>query len=126
MKTDLKPADWKLLRFILRASRGGNVKGWLCRTDPSRRTKDGTFLTDLVEDGLLKDDGPCDPPGKDEPVTQAVRDHAPFHRYYQITALGREAAEYGEYTPPEKPRAESPKPRAEKPKGKPGRPRKVR
>jgi hypothetical protein len=49
---------------------------------PSRRTKDGSFLTDLVEQGLLTR------------ATGTVA--APFEATYTLTERGEHAAEYGE------------------------------
>ena len=104
--------DWKTLRVLVRAEReaerpaDARVAGWRLRVSPNRRNRDGTFLERLVAAGLLTDAGPCDPPGKDEPVTDAVRVPGPFHRYYRLTPLGHHAAEYGEYeaaAPNEKP-----------------------
>lgn len=48
-----------------------------------RRTKDGSFLTALVEEGLL------------DRVTGSAE--KPFEATYALTALGDYAAEYGEY-----------------------------
>ena len=49
---------------------------------PSRRTKDGSFLSDIVNRGLIK-------------VVSKNKD--PFEATYALTALGEYAAEHGEY-----------------------------
>ena len=51
----------------------------------SRRTKDGEFLTDLVSRGLLVV----------SPHTELKID--PLESSYELTEVGRHAAEYGEY-----------------------------
>jgi len=53
------------------------------RIAPTVSTKDGAFLTILVEEGLLSR------------VTGTA--DAPFEATYTLTALGEHAAEYGEY-----------------------------
>jgi hypothetical protein len=90
---------WQVLRAILRAGSKG-TEGWRLRLNPSRRNKDGSFLTELVSAGLLEDVGPCKPPALDEQVTEAVHEPGPFHRRYRLTELGKHAAEYGEYEGP--------------------------
>ena len=81
MTVDLPNFDWKLLRIL---ARGGSspVKGRELRHAPTRQTKDGTFLGRLVEKGLI--------------AVSAANDD-PFAATYSLTALGRHAAEYGEY-----------------------------
>ena len=74
-------AEWQQLRFVLRAGRP--AYGSELRLVPTRQTKDGTFLTDLVRRGLL------------EPVGRMAGD--PWATTYQLTAVGRYAAEYGEF-----------------------------
>jgi hypothetical protein len=61
------------------------------RLVPNRKTKDGTFLTALVEEGLLN-------------RTSGTED-SPFDATYALTEKGQHAAEYGEYeyTPKPKP-----------------------
>jgi hypothetical protein len=80
-------ADWQVLRAVLRAD--SPPLGRELRLTPNRRTKDGTFLDDMVSVGLL---APVGEPGDgraDEPVQ--------FRTRYRLTELGEQAAEYGEY-----------------------------
>jgi hypothetical protein len=74
-------ADWKVLRALARAPKS-TLPGTHLRLDMSRRTKDGKFLTDLVELGLLTRTGSAD---------------QPFEAVYQLTEGRKYAAEYGEY-----------------------------
>jgi hypothetical protein len=85
--------DWQLLRLI---ARGGNAPllGKALRLDWSRRTKDGTFLDDLVDMGLLE----VVTPGEVE-KTYPFRP-AQFATTYRLTAEGERAAEYGEFEVP--------------------------
>jgi hypothetical protein len=53
------------------------------RLAPTRRTKDGSFLTELVAEGLL--------------VRLTGGEDAPFEATYSLTEKGKYAAEYGEY-----------------------------
>lgn len=73
--------EWQVLRAILRAS-PNYPTGRQLRLVPSRRTKDGTFLNDIVLRGLIK-------------VVSKNKD--PFEATYALTALGEYAAEHGEY-----------------------------
>jgi hypothetical protein len=57
--------------------------GRALRLVPSRKTKDGSFLTALVEEGLLSR------------LTGTAE--APFEATYSLTEKGQHAAEYGEY-----------------------------
>jgi hypothetical protein len=57
--------------------------GRLLRLIPSRKTKDGSFLTALVDEGLL------------ERVSGTAA--APFDATYALTEKGKYAAEFGEY-----------------------------
>ena len=52
MLMSLAPSDWQILRA---AARGGRkaLTGRDLRVSPSARTKDGRFLTGLVDRGLL-------------------------------------------------------------------------
>jgi hypothetical protein len=68
--------------------------GRVLRIVPSRRTKDGTFLTDLVEQGLL------------HRVTGTAA--APFEATYALTERGEYAAEYGECDFPPKAKSTEP------------------
>ncbi len=82
MMVQLTASDWKVLRAVARA-KGKPVAGTKLRLDMSRRTKDGSFLTALVQGQLL------------DRVTGAA--DKPFEATYVLTATGKEAAEYGEY-----------------------------
>jgi len=73
--------EWQVLRAILRAG-AAHPNGRQLRLVPSRRTKDGTFLTDIVNRGLIK-------------VVSKNKD--PFEATYALTPLGEYAAEHGEY-----------------------------
>jgi hypothetical protein len=88
--------SWQVLRVLARAeaARQPPPVGRELRLVPTRRTKDGTFLDELVEAGLIEVAAKPTPPldGVDEP--------APFRARYRLTALGRHAAEYGEYDKP--------------------------
>lgn len=100
MLVDLSNFDWKLLRIILRA--GKPVNGRTLRHTPTRFSKDGTFLGKLVERGL---------------IAVATDDPDPFAATYTLTAVGRTAAEHGEYEarmPWEKAADEVAKPAAKK------------
>jgi hypothetical protein len=74
--------------------------GRALRLAPTRRTKDGAFLTALVEEGLL------------ERVTGVPT--APFEATYALTKRGKHAAEYGEYEYELKPRPAAPPPKRPK------------
>lgn len=80
MLMQLQPHDWQVLRTVVRAK--SPPTGRQLRIVPSRRTKDGSFLTDLVNIGLLR-------------VVAKAAD--PFAATYALTPLGEHAAEYGEY-----------------------------
>ena len=76
------------------------------RLDRSRKTKDGSFLTALVEGGLLTR------------VTGSAE--APFEATYSLTERGQHAAEYGEYEydlRPRPPEPESPQPSKKRQRG---------
>ena len=79
MQIAVSHADWQVLRAIARG-KGKPVVGTKLRVVPSRATKDGSFLTKLVDTGLLE-------------VVKADTD--PFEATYRLTAVGAEAAEYG-------------------------------
>ena len=66
------------------------------RLVPNRKTKDGSFLTALVEEGLLSH-----ATGSGE---------KPFEATYALTEKGQFAAEYGEYEYIPKPRPVAPEP----------------
>lgn len=81
MQVTLGHHDWRVLRAVVRA-KGKPVHGRILRLDMSRKTKDGTFLVRLVENGLLV-------------VSRAADD--PFEATYVLTPPGKEAAEFGVY-----------------------------
>lgn len=72
---------WQVLRAAKRNKKPSI--GRALRVAPTRNTKDGTFLTKLVEEGLLVQ------------VTGTAA--APFEGTYSLTTKGDHAAEYGEY-----------------------------
>lgn len=94
---ELSVNTWKMLRALVREERLTGKQ--LRQYNYGRRSKDGTFLDALVEDGLLtvKSLQPA-PPGRSIPQQ--------FRTVYELTELGRTAAEFGEYeyewTPPAK------------------------
>ncbi|MBN9119017.1 MAG: hypothetical protein J0I06_07625 [Planctomycetes bacterium] len=86
--------EWQVLRTVKRSPTPPTGKQ--LRLVPSRRTKDGTFLDDLVNEGLLQVVGVDDlPAGAPEPDK---RRPVQFRTRYALTAKGEHAAEYGEYT----------------------------
>lgn len=98
MLVSLPHFQWQILRAVLRAESAGDAPlGRDLRITPTRRTRDGTFLDDLVADGLLATVGK--PPDGAQPE--------PFRKRYKLTDLGRHAAEFGEYDRPYVPK-ESP------------------
>lgn len=84
MLIQLHTRDWKVLRALVRA-KGRPVPGAKLRPDMGRYTKDGTFLTKLVQFGLL---------------AVAEQGGEPFTSTYVLTESGRHAAEYGEHEVP--------------------------
>ncbi len=72
--------QWQVLRAVKRSRKP--LVGRDLRLSPTRGTKDGSFLTALVELGLLARNG-----GSDK---------NPFEATYSLTELGKHAAEYGE------------------------------
>jgi hypothetical protein len=92
--------EWQVLRTVKRGKTPPT--GRSLRLVPSRRTKDGSFLTDLVEQGLLTR------------VTGTAA--APFEATYALTEKGEHAAEFGECEMPLKAKAVEPEKVAEQPK----------
>ncbi len=85
---------WQVLRTVKRSKTPPT--GRTLRLVPNRRTKDGTFLTDLVESGLLTR------------VTGTAA--GPFDATYTLTERGEYAAEHGECEMPTRSKpAEPPK-----------------
>lgn len=73
--------NWQVLRAAKRSKKP--LTGRALRLMPTRNTKDGSFLTALVDEGLL---------------TYVTGDtSAPFDATYALTEKGQHAAEYGEY-----------------------------
>lgn len=72
---------WQVLRTAKRSKKP--LTGRALRLAPTRNTKDGTFLTVLVTEGLLD--------------RVSGSDEAPFDATYALTEKGKYAAEYGEY-----------------------------
>jgi hypothetical protein len=80
---------WQVLRAAKRSKKPAIGKD--LRIVPNRRTKDGTFLDELVKDGLLQVVGQDD-------ATEATRKvPVQFRTRYKLTTIGEYAAEYGEY-----------------------------
>lgn len=80
---------WQVLRAVARAN-GKPVIGHELRLNMARRTKDGSFLTRLVDAGLL---------AREMPLVSDERDakkSLPFRYTYTLTEKGARAAEYGE------------------------------
>ena len=90
---------WQVLRTVKRSKKPPT--GRVLRLVPNRRTKDGTFLNELVELGLLAR------------VTGTAA--APFEGTYALTEQGVHAAEFGVAERPVKARPAEPVP-AERPR----------
>lgn len=73
-------SNWQVLRTVKRSKKPSI--GRALRLSPTRGTKDGTFLNDLVEQGLLN--------------RVSGTAESPFEATYTLTDLGQHAAEYGE------------------------------
>ena len=71
---------WQVLRTLKRSKKPS--VGRSLRIVPSRRTKDGSFLTELVDQGLL--------------TRMSGTAAEPFDATYTLTERGEYAAEYGE------------------------------
>ena len=85
---------WQVLRTTKRSKKPPT--GRQLRLTRSVRTKDGSFLTALVDEGLLT------------LVTGSA--DAPFEATYALTEKGKFAAEFGEYEYELKPRPPAPEP----------------
>jgi len=72
---------WQVLRAVRRSRKPPTGRD--LRLVPSPRTRDGTFLSELVTDGLL--------------ARVTGNEDAPFEATYSLTEKGKNAAEYGEY-----------------------------
>ncbi len=80
MRLPIRHSTWQQLRMLARLK---TCLGRKLRLYPTRDTKDGSFLTELVRVGLVKVVGK---PQED-----------PFLSAYALTPAGRFAAEVGEY-----------------------------
>jgi hypothetical protein len=84
---------WQVLRTVKRSKQPPTGKQ--LRLIPSRKTKDGTFLDDLVTEGLLQivrvDELPSNATKREKETP------VPFRTRYALTTQGEHAAEYGEY-----------------------------
>lgn len=90
MQLPIDHFTWCLLRIMVRA-KGKPVLGRDLRHWPSRSSKDGTFLDDLVTAGLIF-------ATKEEPVppkAPRIEERLQFRRRYLLTEKGLYAAEYG-------------------------------
>ncbi|AWM38634.1 hypothetical protein GobsT_31860 [Gemmata obscuriglobus] len=86
---------WQVLRATKRSKKPPT--GRQLRISPTPRSKDGSFLTALVDEGLLKF------------VTGSPA--APFEATFSLTEKGEHAAEYGEYEyEPKRPAPQPPPP----------------
>ncbi|MCE9563087.1 MAG: MarR family winged helix-turn-helix transcriptional regulator [Planctomycetes bacterium] len=72
--------QWQVLRAVKRSRKP--PLGRELRLSPTRGTKDGTFLTNMVRLGLL--------------TRVSGSDKDPFEATYSLTESGKHAAEYGE------------------------------
>lgn len=72
--------QWQVLRAVKRSRK--TLAGRDLRLAPTRGTKDGQFLTTLVELGLL--------------IRRGGTEKTPFDATYSLSELGQYAAEYGE------------------------------
>jgi len=84
---------WQVLRAVKRSKKP--PVGKELRLVPSRRTKDGTFLDDLVRDGLLVVVSVDELSGR--ATDKEKRMPVQFRTRYGLTANGEYAAEYGQY-----------------------------
>ncbi len=80
MQVNVPHLEWRVLREVGRSKKP--VVGSKLRLEMTRRTKDGSFLTNLVHQGLLKIEGKA----KD-----------PFEATYTLSERGKHAAEYGQF-----------------------------
>jgi hypothetical protein len=90
MEVALCGTDWRALRrLVRRAPRLGRE----LRAGYGRKTKDGAFLTDLQQRGLIA------PVVMMEPGDQLhAKEPKPFRMWWRLTDAGVFAAEYGCYT----------------------------
>ena len=92
----LNPGTWKILRALVRETR---LTGRALRQfDYGRRSKDGTFLDQLIASGLLRD---VETLPDDTPTGHKPRP-VQFRTVYELTELGKTAAEFGEFQVPDR------------------------
>jgi hypothetical protein len=84
---------WQVLRAAFRSKKPPT--GRELRLSPTRTSKDGTFLDELVKDGLLQVVG-VDPLPKGSTRREARRP-VQFRTRYKLTEKGKYDAEHGEY-----------------------------
>lgn len=97
MLYSLKHYDWQLLRYMVRAEAARKQPfGRELRIYPTRLTKDGSFLDDLVELGLIAVAAKA-PPLSAGATLDEKNEPVQFRTRYALTEKGRHAAEYGEY-----------------------------
>ncbi len=85
MMVNIPMLEWRVLRTVGRSKKP--VPGIQLRLEMTRRTKDGSFLTWLVDMGLLE---------IAEGRKTGRGDGGPFELTYTLTDLGHQAAEYGQ------------------------------
>lgn len=84
---------WQILRAAKRSKTP--LTGKQLRLVPNRKTRDGTFLDELVGAGLLQVVGV----DQEQAAATAAEKRIPvqFRTRYRLTPVGEHAAEYGEY-----------------------------
>ncbi|VTR92835.1 unnamed protein product [Gemmata massiliana] len=87
MLLPISHATWQQLRVLSRA-KGKPVLGSVIRYSPTRFTKTGEFLDELVSEGLIE---------RAERKPVAGSEPEQFRAKYTLTEKGKHAAEYGEY-----------------------------
>lgn len=103
MIVPLEHNTWQLLRALVRAeAEGTDLSGAELRVAPTRRTKDGTFLDELVHLGLIVVSAKAPPLPRGSTLADQ-KQPAQFRTRYKLTPKGRHAAEYGEYDRPHTP-----------------------
>lgn len=87
----ISAATWQQLRVLARA-KGKPVRGKELRYSPTRQTRTGEFLDELVAAGLIARVG-------EKPPANRVEEGWPeqFRATYALTEKGKQAAEFGEY-----------------------------
>ncbi len=93
MLLPISHATWQQLRVLSRA-KGKPVLGSVIRYSPTRFTKTGEFLDQLVANGLIE---------RVEGKPVAGNEPEQFRVKYKLTERGHHAAEHGEYERDRKP-----------------------